>query len=920
MIRDPVDEWRELSALYEQADELEPAALRDWLAALRAQGHPLLAPLERMLDARAAVRDGDFLGALPAVADTEAEPAAVHGGEGTRIGAYRLLRHIGRGGMAEVWLAKRDDGAFERQVAIKLLFRHAASTERAALAQRFARERDILASLHHPNIAALHDAGVTPDGQPWLALEYVEGEPITGWCDRRRLDVPARVRLFRQVLLAVQHAHANLVIHRDLKPANILVTDAGEVRLLDFGIAKLQEVGESALEETELTRQTGRPLTLQYASPEQILGKPLTTACDVYALGVVLYELLCGERPYEVRHASAAEIERAILELEPRAPSRRRLTDDAALARSTQPKAWRRLLMDDLDAVVLKALAKRSDGRYASVESWRLDLERWLEGRPVGARAPSRLRAIAKFARRHRLGVALGTLAVTSLLVASATALMFGLRAKTEAATALASRQFLVDLLQTADPNQTRGPQLSLLHTLAQGRSRAQSTLRAQPAVQAQVLLEIAKVQRRLGDFANAVDSVRGGIDALERVHDEGSLAAARTELADLLSLQGQPGEALQILDGVRATVAASDPSRRARFSQIRGNVLAAAGRLSEARDELSRGLRFAVESFGPGDLRSVDFLRALADVDASRGDYANARSEIGAAQARLDAIVQAPPMDVLGITVERANIEHRAGNVAEVLRIVRAAEPACESTLGPQNETCWLLSYMHAQSALRSRDLQDLGRHMGPVLLNARASGLRQRDTALLMAYRGLAALERLGEHDDIARQVEAMASVDGAGDWRRTEARLAMAEGFLFRHDGARAQRWASAALEAADAPVPTLPRWPQARAHVLLGIAHQLQGRHADALHEFEQAGDILRRLGPDDPVTLLYSANRAASLIATGRSDAAGDLLDQVRATLAPRFGSDAPVLRQMDAMLAGMRSRRPVAPSATMFFT
>ena len=279
MQRHPVADWQELSALYETADALDGAALDGWLAGLQAKEHPLLGQLQQMLAACSKVRGSGFLATLPAL-PVEPEPLVHDWAQGSRVGPYRLIRHVGQGGMAEVWLAQRDDGAFRRQVAIKLLFRTASSTQRDSFAQRFARERDILASLNHPHIAALHDAGVTPSGQPWLALEYVEGQMLTTWCDARCLGIEARVRLFRQVLLAVQHAHANLVIHRDLKPGNILVTAQGDVRLLDFGIAKLMEPEGGASVETELTRMAGRPMTPQYASPEQLLGQPLTIACS----------------------------------------------------------------------------------------------------------------------------------------------------------------------------------------------------------------------------------------------------------------------------------------------------------------------------------------------------------------------------------------------------------------------------------------------------------------------------------------------------------------------------------------------------------------------------------------------------------------------------------------------------------------
>ncbi|CAG1017544.1 partial eukaryotic-like serine/threonine-protein kinase, partial [Burkholderiaceae bacterium] len=364
MTHTPEQQWSALSALYEEADTLPAHELPAWLARLEQEGHPLLPQLRRMLEARAHLATDDFLGTLPRLSSEGHEASSWSAGR--RVGPYRLVRPLGEGGMAEVWLAERDDGAFKRQVAIKLPYPRPG---RETFALRFDRERDILATLRHPHIAGLFDAGVTKEGQAWLALEYVEGQPISTFCDQQKLPIRERVKLFRQVLLAVQHAHANLVIHRDLKPANILVTPEGEVRLLDFGIAKLLDAGAEAIEETELTRQAGRSMTPRYASPEQLTGLPLTTACDVYSLGVVFYELLCGERPYELKTESPAQLEHAILEVEPRAPSRRGLTDAVAEARGTSAKALRRALSPELDAIALRCLAKKATARYSSVDA-----------------------------------------------------------------------------------------------------------------------------------------------------------------------------------------------------------------------------------------------------------------------------------------------------------------------------------------------------------------------------------------------------------------------------------------------------------------------------------------------------------------------------------------------------------------------
>ena len=423
MHQTPVVDWQQLSVLYALADALDPASLDDWLVQLQAQAHPLLPQLQQMLTPRSQRQQHGFLGRLPRPPTTRA-PRAIEWREGNRVGSYRLQQRLGSGELAEVWRARRDDGVYQRQVTIKLLFRNQGSRECASFAQRFERERDTLAALHHPHIAGLLDAGVTPSGQPWLALEYVEGAPLTAWCDARLLGLEARVRLFRRVLLAVQHAHANLVLHRDLNPGNILVTAHGDVRLLDVGIAQLMQPERAAAVETELTRMAGQPMTPPYASPEQLLGQPLTTACDVYALGVVLYELLCGERPYELAVESAAQLERAILDVEPRAPSRRSLSDAIASARGASTNALRRTLAGDLDAIVLHALAKQPEQRYGSVEALRADLDRWLGDEPVEARSPSTLDRVGKFVRRHLLGVSLGAAAMAALLVAGVTVVM----------------------------------------------------------------------------------------------------------------------------------------------------------------------------------------------------------------------------------------------------------------------------------------------------------------------------------------------------------------------------------------------------------------------------------------------------------------------------------------------------------------
>jgi eukaryotic-like serine/threonine-protein kinase len=336
---------------------------------------------------------------------TDADPGLI----GKRFGPYAVLALLGRGGMGSVWLAERVDGLFARQVALKLV--HPALTGRV-MTERFTREREILASLNHPNIARLLDAGFAEDGQPYLALEYVSGTPLTVYCDEGRLSIRARLELFQQVLGAVQYAHAHLVIHRDLKPANILVTADAEAQLLDFGIAKLLTEGEA--KETELTQMGGRALTPDYAAPEQIAGAPITTAADVYALGVMLYEILTGERPYKLKRDSRGALEEAILRTEPAPPSRAALSETIAAARATTAKKLSSSFRGDLDTIAAKALKKSPAERYPTANAFGEDIARFLRGDVVLAQPDTLAYRAMKFARRHWAGIAVtGTLMLT---------------------------------------------------------------------------------------------------------------------------------------------------------------------------------------------------------------------------------------------------------------------------------------------------------------------------------------------------------------------------------------------------------------------------------------------------------------------------------------------------------------------------
>jgi serine/threonine protein kinase/TolB-like protein len=403
-----------MSHLLEEALALDQVARRSWLERATQQNPDLAAALrEALLPGAAQGEDLKALMSLPKLGTADAVSARVASGltPGTRVGPYELIRRLGAGGMAEVWLARRADGAFKREMALKLPM---LARAQAGLEARFARERDILASLEHPHIARLYDAGVGPEGLPYLAMEYVQGEPLTDWCDSHRLGIPERLGLFLQVLEAVQYAHEKKVVHRDLKPSNILVTDSGQVRLLDFGVARLLEAEET--DQPALTSVYGRALTPDFASPELLRGDLIDARSDLYSLGVLLYELLSGTRPYRLKSAaSIGALDQAIATLEVKKPSLQ-LEQPAAATRASTVERLARHLRGDLDAVVLKALAKEPAQRYPSAGAMAEDLRRYLAGKPIQAQ-PTRLSyRLRKFVLRNGTLLGVSAVAVAAIL------------------------------------------------------------------------------------------------------------------------------------------------------------------------------------------------------------------------------------------------------------------------------------------------------------------------------------------------------------------------------------------------------------------------------------------------------------------------------------------------------------------------
>ncbi len=549
----PSGHWARIDTLFEQALDRPAEERTAFLRAACGDDPALYREVEALLaSVPASARlfgesAAEF--AAPLLADVRHPDEADDPALGTTVGPYRIADELGRGGMGTVYLAERADGAFEKEVALKLVKRGMDTDE---VLRRFHRERQILAGLDHPGIARLLDGGAAADGRPFLVMERVHGEPITAWADARRLGVEARLGLFLQVAEAVGYAHRRLVVHRDLKPSNILVTEDAEgkarVKLLDFGIARLLgDGGDGAWTQTDHRR-----LTPAYAAPEQVRGEPVTTATDVYALGVVLYELLTGRRPYDVQGMGLAEIERLLADPPPR-PSTV-LTTEAAGARRATPERLARRLRGDLDTIVLRALHPDSERRYPSVEALADDLRRHRRGERVLARPDTLGYRVRSFVRRHRVSVSAAVAVVLALVGGLGAALwQAGVAqrerdlARTEAATAEQVTDFLVRVFEVADPRQSGGERLTAEAILQQGSARIEGELAEQPAVQAALFHVVGRVYTSMGLYDEAAPFLERALALRRALHpgDHADVAASLHELAELTRLRGAYADAV---------------------------------------------------------------------------------------------------------------------------------------------------------------------------------------------------------------------------------------------------------------------------------------------------------------------------------------------------------------------------------------
>jgi eukaryotic-like serine/threonine-protein kinase len=580
----------------------------------------------------------------PAGAPQEAGEEPVRDLAGERVGPYRIVRSLGSGGMGEVFLAERADEQFQQQVAIKLVRRGLLSRH---VQGRLKLERQILATLDHPNIARLFDGGTTPDGTPYIVMEYVDGEPIDLYCDARQLTIEQRLRVFQVVCSAVHRAHQNLIVHRDLKPSNILVTREGTPKLLDFGIAKMLD-DRQMMHTLAVTQADYRVLTPYHASPEQIRGDPITTASDIYVLGVLLYELLCGFKPFVLKGNRLGDMERAICEETPLAPStvvpQQGDATEVARLRGTSVSRLRRQLAGDLDNIVLMAMRKEPERRYSSVEQFASDIDRCLQGMPVLARADAWTYRTGKFVARHRLVTALAAAFVVLLTGFSLTTYLQSKRIALERDVAEAERsraeaaqqraeavlQYMTESFQLADPSQARGREITAREILDHNATRIRKELQSQPEFQATLLDTIGTVYLSLDLPAEAQPLIEQGLAVRRKLFGEQHPDVARSlySLNRVYEKRGdlKTAEALAV-DGLSInTLIKGADSLEAAGSLCRlGVIQHAKGELAQAQRQFEECLRIRVARLGRQHEQITIPLDNLARLAQERRDFAAA-------------------------------------------------------------------------------------------------------------------------------------------------------------------------------------------------------------------------------------------------------------------------------------------------------
>lgn len=620
------DRWKQIEAIFHAAAELPQQERPAFLQRACGNDSELRLEVESLLEQDDGT--GTILRTVISKAADSASQWEIPDLTGKSIGPYLITALIGRGGMAEVYRAVRADDQYKKQVAIKLIRQNFAAS---FLISRFRYERQILASLEHPCIARFLEGGTTEDGIPYLVMEYIDGEPVTDYCNKRDLPVRERLRLFRSVCDAVQYAHRNLVIHRDLKPNNILVTSEGVPKLLDFGIAKLMNPDLSD-DLPAGTITSVRLMTPEYASPEQVRGEQVTTAADVYSLGALLYELLTKERAHQFKTKSMPEIERVVCELEPERPSAavlRTQRAEGAHGRSDKKKLSREFARE-LDNIVLMAMQKDPQHRYPTAEQFAEDIGRYLDGHPVRARAQTVGYRAAKFVRRHRTAVTLVALLIGTLAGFAALMAVQASRIAKERDRANEVTEFVVNLFEVSNPDEARGNNVKARELLDAGAIKIGKELQDQPEVQAALMDTIGRVYRNLGLYETSVPLLERALEIRTRIlgNKHVDVASTMNHLATAYKDVGKYDEAESLARkalAMRQQLLGNEHPDVAESASTLGEVLQDGGKFDDAETFYRMALAIRQKHFGEEHEEVANSLNDLALLLKIKGQFQEA-------------------------------------------------------------------------------------------------------------------------------------------------------------------------------------------------------------------------------------------------------------------------------------------------------
>ena len=895
-----LDSFAVLGPLLDQALDLSDAERPEWLAALRRDRPAEAAALETLLGGETELEARGFLSGSPGAVLLGTAPPA-----GARIGPYVLVRPLGQGGMGSVWLGRRNDGRYDAEVAIKLL---SYSLPNRAGAERFRREGSALGRLTHPNIGRLIDAGIADSGHAYLVLEYIDGTRLDHFCDEQRLSPQARLSLFLQLLAAVAHAHANLIVHRDIKPSNVLVTRSGHVKLLDFGIAKLLE-GPGSEELTALTREGGLPFTPEYAAPEQVTGEPITTATDVYALGVVLYRLLAGRHPTGPGLETTAQHLRATLDVEP--PRLSSAVTDAA-ARGNTAERLRRLYAGDLDNILAKALQKDPSRRYPSVTELAEDIERHLRHEPVLARnAPLGYR-VRKFVRRHRTAAAAGAVVVAALLAATvvtSSQMLEAQRQRDEARQqrdralyqeerAAASSGFMDYLLQTIS---TSGKAYTTTGLLDQARALLEQDYREDPRFVARMMVDLSAHYYRLRERSRQYGLLERADQLARQVDDPETVAHADCWIGMTRAFDGDVAVAREYIERAeRALAQVADPplAVRIRCLHARSNLARRTGQADSALGFARSAVSLSEAAGDSGTYRHQAVLNELAGALGSAGRFREALAANRQSIALLERTGHGSTGTMAVELYNEAVFLNALGEKADAdTRLARAIRLAMAMDADGRVPT-----YM---ASLAGELAAELGRPDSAVaaLMHARSAARGYRDRAgeaqalgnLIEVLIGRRRLAEAGEYEDALRK---LLPANRREPLLVLDARLALARG-----EWAEGGRLLAGYLNGPDnARQPAPMHLPELM--TLAATAALREGRAAVADSIAVEAQQVAEAQGHDASRSAVVGealAVRARARLAQGDSASARALLASALIPLSTGYGADNSRVRESRAL-------------------